>query len=125
MNFVPAAILAGLLAFQPVCAVAEENIQCLEGSKLIQAKNSEENAGSKDQLFGQLVNEAECLREAAALAGSEWLKTGELISLARQEAASGNWKAATGLAEKARFQALAALQQAEYETTAWKKRVVE
>ena len=73
--------------------------------------------------FTIVIGEAECLNQAASITGAEWLETGELITLARQAAAKGSWDVAVNTALEARFQASAALRQAESETRAWRKRV--
>jgi hypothetical protein len=67
---------------------------------------------------------AEELRQQAAARGYEWIGTSALLEQARQEAAAGNTDAALELVEAARFQADAALQQAEHEAEAWRKRIV-
>jgi hypothetical protein len=75
-------------------------------------------------VFEQRLAEAEHLRAEAAAAGAEWLQTGNLLEQAREEAAAGDLDAALALVDKARFQAEAALRQAEYESTAWQDRVI-
>ncbi len=74
--------------------------------------------------FERQFAEAEQLRAAAAAAGSEWLETGKLLEQARGEAARDNLEAAQALVGKARFQAEAAIKQAEHEAEAWTGRVV-
>jgi hypothetical protein len=74
--------------------------------------------------FERGLAEAEQLRLEAAAAGAEWLQTGNLLEQAREEAAAGDLDAALALVDKARFQAEAALRQAEYESTAWQDRVI-
>lgn len=74
--------------------------------------------------FERQFVEAERLRAAAATAGSEWLQTEDLLRMAREEAARGNMEAAHALVGKARFQAEAAIKQAEHEAEAWTGRVV-
>ncbi len=74
--------------------------------------------------FERQLAEAELLRLEAAAAGAEWLRTESLLDQAREEAARGDTDAALALVDKARFQAEAALLQAEYESTAWQERVI-
>jgi len=74
--------------------------------------------------FDAQLAAAEQLRAQAAEAGYEWLETANLLEQARDEAANGNLEAATALVEKARFQANAAIKQAEREADAWRERVV-
>ena len=74
--------------------------------------------------FERLYNEAERLHIEAAAKGFEWLTTADLLEQARAEAAAGDEEAALALAERARFQANAALQQADREAEAWKRRVL-
>lgn len=76
-----------------------------------------------DQQFKQAIKEAECFSSSASSANAEWLETAGLIELARHAATQENWDQAVHYALKARFQALAALKQAEYEAEAWKRRV--
>jgi len=75
--------------------------------------------------FEQLFATAERLRQAAADADAEWLKTESLLTRSQQQAAEGNWNTAFQLAQKACRQAWQALQQAEHEAQAWKHRVVD
>ena len=63
-------------------------------------------------------------RTAAAEAGYEWIETGKLLEEAREQEARGNREAAFALLAKARFQAEAAIKQAEHEADAWRGRVV-
>ena len=74
--------------------------------------------------FERRYNEAERLHIEAAAKGFEWLATADLLEQARAEAAAGNEEAALALTEKARFQANAALQQADREADAWRRRVL-
>jgi hypothetical protein len=74
--------------------------------------------------FETQLAEAERLRTEAADAGYEWLETAKLLEQAREAAANGNLDDATALVEKARFQAVMAIEQAEREADAWRKRVV-
>jgi len=67
---------------------------------------------------------AERLQAEAAAAGAEWLETGKLLDQANKEADGGNMDAAFSLLDKARFQAEAAIKQAEHEADAWINRVV-
>ena len=74
--------------------------------------------------FDRQLAEAEQLRLEAAAAGAEWLQTEALLDQARDEAAAGETDAALALVDRARFQAEAALRQAEHESTAWQNRVI-
>ena len=74
--------------------------------------------------FERRYEEAEGLRMQAAEKGYEWIATANLLEQARTESDAGNAEAALELADKARFQAEAALQQAEREQEAWQRRVV-
>jgi hypothetical protein len=64
------------------------------------------------------------MRAEAAAVGAEWLETGKLLDQASEEAADGNMDVAFSLLDKARFQAEAAIKQAEHEAGAWGSRVV-
>jgi len=74
--------------------------------------------------FQLRFDEAERLRAKAAAAGAEWRDTGALLDEARAAAGRGETGKALALVEQARFQAAAAISQAEREAEAWKKRVV-
>lgn len=74
--------------------------------------------------FERRFSEAERLRAEASAAGAEWLQTAKLLEQARDAEAGGDNEAALVLVEEARFQAEAALRQAEHEATAWRARVV-
>ena len=80
-------------------------------------------AGCSTNIERQLA-EAEALRLEAAAAGGEWLQTESLLQQAREEADRGNTEAALSLIAEARFQAEAAIRQAEHESVAWRDRVV-
>lgn len=73
--------------------------------------------------FDTRIAESEKLLAQAEDLGYEWLETARLLEQARDEAANGNIDAATVLVEKARFQASAAIKQAEHEADAWRERV--
>jgi hypothetical protein len=75
--------------------------------------------------YGQRYDEAERLRQQAAAEGYEWLGTAGLLDKAQQRAAAGDTDAALELVEQARFQADAALRQAEAESDAWRRRVLQ
>jgi len=75
--------------------------------------------------FDRRYAAAERLQAEAAAAGAEWLETGKLMDLANKEAAEGNMDVAFSLLDKARFQAEAAIKQAEHEAGAWASRVVQ
>jgi hypothetical protein len=80
--------------------------------------------GVRGEDFEASLEAAEQLRAKAAKAGAEWLQTGQLLDEARTAAADGDMQAAIALVEQARFQAEAAISQAEKEAEAWKSRVV-
>lgn len=73
--------------------------------------------------FERRYGEAEQLRTEAAEVGWEWIGTKSLLDQAREAAAAGDEAAALALVDKARFQAEAAIRQAEHEAEAWKGRV--
>jgi len=107
-----------LFVLQPDLAVSAEESEC--GS--LEGQGSAENNRA---YFEQQFTVAERLRQTAAEAGAEWLETEKLLLRAQEEAASGNWNPAGRLTAKACKQAELALQQAEYESKAWKNRVVD
>ena len=74
--------------------------------------------------FERRYDEAEGLRVEAAQQGYEWIGTAKLLEQASAAAEAGDTETALQLAEQARFQAEAALQQAEREKDAWQRRVV-
>ena len=74
--------------------------------------------------FERRYADADALRQQAAARGYEWIGTAGLLEQAQEQAAQGNEEAALELVEAARFQADAALQQAEHEATAWQNRVL-
>lgn len=74
--------------------------------------------------FERRYDEAERLRVQAAEQGYEWIGTKKLLDQAAAAADEGDTDTALELAEQARFQAEAALQQAERENDAWRRRVV-
>ena len=74
--------------------------------------------------FERRFAEADGLRLEAAAQGYEWLETAAVLDEAREKAEQGDVEAARVLVDKARFQAEAALLQAEREQGAWKGRVV-
>ncbi len=61
---------------------------------------------------------------AAADAGYEWIGTEQLLQQAREAQDAGDIELALELVDKARFQAEAAVKQAEREAEAWRGRVV-
>ena len=74
--------------------------------------------------FEQRFAEADAFRLEAAAQGYEWLETAALLDEAREQVEQGDVATALVLIDKARFQAEAALLQAEREQEAWKGRVV-
>jgi hypothetical protein len=74
--------------------------------------------------FERRYAEAERLRVDAAAMDAEWLNTGDLLLQARRAAEAGDTDEALALVAEARFQAEAAIRQAEHEADAWRDRVV-
>jgi hypothetical protein len=74
--------------------------------------------------FERRYDAADSLRARAAEQGYEWIGTQKLLEQAAVAADEGDTETALELAEQARFQAEAALQQAEREKEAWRRRVV-
>lgn len=109
-----------LFVVQPVVVVCAEESKCFSPPE----EDPANGPGNQKLHFEQQFSVAENLRQAAAGAGAEWLKTESLLIRAREEAASGNWNPALQLTAKACQQAELALQQAQYESEAWKIRVI-
>lgn len=80
-------------------------------------------AGCSTQ-FERRYAEAEQLRLDAAAVGAEWLGTENLLRAAIDANEQGDADEALELVEEARFQAEAAIRQAEHESGAWRDRVV-
>lgn len=74
--------------------------------------------------FERRYAEAERLRADAAAMDAEWLNTEDLLVQARRAAEAGDTDEALALVAEARFQAEAAIRQAEHEADAWRDRVV-
>lgn len=74
--------------------------------------------------FEREYDEAERLRTRAAEAGYEWIETEALLQQALDAHAGGDAGTAQELVRRARFQAEAAIAQADAEAEAWKSRVV-
>ena len=74
--------------------------------------------------FDRKLEEAEQLHIQAAEAGAEWLNTESLLQQARDAAADGDEALALTYIEKARFEAEAALRQADHEAETWQHRVI-
>lgn len=74
--------------------------------------------------YDRKLDEAEQLRIVAAEAGAEWLRTESLLQQARQAKSAGDEEAALEYIEKARFQAEAAIEQAQREAEIWQHRVI-
>jgi hypothetical protein len=74
--------------------------------------------------FERRYVEAEELRVDAAAMGAEWLGTESLLDAAFDAKEQGDPDKALALVEEARFQAEAAIRQAEHESGAWQDRVV-
>lgn len=109
-----------LLVIQPALAVSAEESECQPPKGQLSGSSRETNR----KYFEQQVSVAERLRQTAASKDAEWLETENLLIRSREEAGDGNWNAAFQLLQKACVQAELALQQAEYESQAWKSRVV-
>ena len=121
-NSIIAWFLFGLLfVIQPALAVSEEDSKCHP----VQGQDSDTNPVKNRERFEYRITVADKLRLAAASAGAEWLETEGLLARARIEADSDSWDTALQLVQKACRQAELALQQAEYESKAWKNRVVD
>jgi hypothetical protein len=76
------------------------------------------------QTFEAEWNAVERLNAKAAEAGFEWLETRQLLEQSRETAAAGEWDQALEWLAQARLQAEQAVQQAEREAEAWKRRVL-
>lgn len=74
--------------------------------------------------YDRKLEEAEQLRATAAEAGAEWLRTESLLQQARQATSDGDEESALAYIEAARFQAEAAIEQAEREAELWQHRVI-
>ena len=114
-------VLSILLIVQPTLAICSDESECISSGLTDSDGSVETNSGYFEQQF--IV--AEQLRQAAASAGTEWLKTEELLLSSREQADNGNWRMAFELVQKACRQAELALQQGLYESEAWKHRVVD
>lgn len=126
MKVVVLMILTGLfLTAAPAWAITVDETGCLSPGDRAQKDDTSSDPVSREELFRQSYDEAECLRKAAAAAGAEWLETESLLRRSLEEADQGHWDTASQLVQKANFQAVRALQQAEHEATAWKQRVVD
>jgi len=73
----------------------------------------------------ELIRAAESSRSQAAELRAEWLETGDLIDEARKLAERGDLQQAAERAERARQQGVLAIAQAERESAAWQRRVVQ
>ena len=109
-----------LLVIQPALAVSAEESECHPPRGQFSDISPETNS----KYFEQQFTVAEHFRQAAAAAGAEWLETEGLLVSSQEKAANGDWSTAFQLVQKACLQAELALQQAEYESEAWKRRVV-
>jgi len=110
---------------QPAWAVTTDAESCLLPRQVNQPEDTVRSPVTPQDIFRQSYDKAECLRRAAAAKGFEWLETEALLHQAQEEAEKANWETAYRLVQKAQFQAEAALQQAELEAEAWKRRVVD
>jgi hypothetical protein len=72
-----------------------------------------------------LIEAAEAARSRAAELSAEWLETRALIEESRRLAASGELQQAAERADRARQQGELAAAQAERESTAWRRRVIQ
>ena len=109
-----------LLVIQPALCVSAEESECRPPREQF----SDRSPGTNREHFKQQFTVAEHLRQMAAAAGAEWLETEGLLASSQEEAGNGEWSTALQLVQKACLQAELALQQAKYESVAWKKRVV-
>lgn len=66
-----------------------------------------------------MINSADLLRQEAAAVNNEWRYTGKWIKQARAALESGDLTTAKKLAEKAKFEAERALEQATISKTTW------
>ena len=113
-----------LLTALPVWSADPDITDCSSPGQTAQTEQEKGRVLTHRQQFNTAYDEAECLRQAAAAKGAEWLETESLLLLSQEAAESGHWEDALALVEKARFQAGQALYQAGYEAEAWKRRVV-
>ena len=109
-----------LLVTLPTLAVSAEESECHSPW----GQFSDSGGETSGKYFQQQFAVAEHLRQAAASKSAEWLETEGLLVRSQEEAGNGEWSAAFQLVQKACLQAELALQQAEYESEAWKHRVV-
>ena len=112
-----------LVTVTNVWAVSMAEKLCPSPELGIQTEHTEKNPATEEE-FKSLYDQAECLRRAAATKGAEWLETENLLKSSQEEAAEGNKETALELVKEAHYQALQALQQAEFEAAAWKRRVI-
>jgi len=119
-NMIARFVFTLMFVLQPVVAVSAEESKCFSPGE----QDPAGRPGNQKLHFEQQFSAAEQLRQAAASAGAEWLKTESLLIRAREEATSSNWNQALQLTAKACQQAELALQQAQYESEAWKSRVI-
>lgn len=109
---------------QPVQADETRESVCSPSGGPATIKKAKGRGQIPEELFKQSYDGAECLRQAAAAKGAEWLETESLLLRSIEEADGGRWENALTLVQKAHFQAEQALSQAEHETEAWKRRVL-
>ena len=117
-------LFCGLLSsLHSVRAETPAHESCISTVEQSEADSGKSPQSGKDS-FERSYAVAECLRKAAAQAGTEWLNTGQLLKKSSEEAENGHRDVAFELVNKARFQAETALQQADYEARAWQRRVI-
>lgn len=114
-------LTALFLAIPPVRAASVEETECLASSK---HSSEKERQQGQEESFRHAFDTADCLRKAAATQRAEWLETEKLLQRSLELADTGEWEKALQLVQKAHFQAVTAIQQAEHEAEAWKGRVV-
>ena len=119
-NRVVGFIFSLLLVIQSALAISAEEPEC----RPPRGQYSDNSDETNKEYFEQQFSVAEQLRQAAAAAGAEWLETEGLLIRSQEEADNADWSTALQLVQKACLQAELALQQAEYESEAWKGRVV-
>lgn len=110
-----------LFALLPVLTVATQEPECHSSP----GYDPDSSPDTQRSNFEQQFVVAERLRQLTARAGAEWLETEGLLVRSREQAGSNHWGEALQLVQKACRQAELALQQAEYESEAWKRRVID
>lgn len=110
----PGLLLAALLAATPIA-----------GAWSAESAIASTAAPPSAEAVQELIRQAEAARSQAAALRAEWLDTGKLINEARKLAESGDLAKAAERAGIARQQGELAVAQAERESAAWQRRVVQ